>query len=45
MLSKRTIRELIGKIVRQAQDFTNVYGDSYSNDDFIVFLENVIGAD
>jgi hypothetical protein len=36
---------MIGKVARQARDFSNVYGDSYSNDDFIVFLENVIRAD
>ena len=36
---------MIGKVVRQARDFSNVYGDSYSNDDFIVFLDNVIRAD
>ncbi len=38
-------RQVIGKVIRQHRENCLIYGDDYTTDDFIVFLENVVLAD
>ena len=36
---------MIGKVIRTHRENCQIYSDEYTNDDFIVFLDNVVRAD